>query len=69
MAAEICRTPRRCRGRRSCFNEAAANGRGNRELAERAGAGRSLASMRPRRMAAEILNVEKARAAVEGLLQ
>ena len=53
MAAEIpCSRGERCRFPVS-FNEAAANGRGNRQA--RAGRnGRASASMRPRRMAAEI---------------
>ena len=40
--------------RGTCFNEAAANGRGNHEEVPFGIRGRHLASMRPRRMAAEI---------------
>ena len=52
MAAEMptCRTPRPAR---PSFNEAAANGRGNAVLRPRHHAGAD-ASMRPRRMAAEM---------------
>ena len=52
MAAEIWRPTRGRTGSRS-FNEAAANGRGNR-VAPPVPHGGGLASMRPRRMAAEI---------------
>ena len=40
------------------FNEAAANGRGNRRAAGRPDARSAAASMRPRRMAAEIISVQ-----------
>ena len=53
MAAEIGAAAADQDGRRCGFNEAAANGRGNR-AAGRPDARRAAASMRPRRMAAEI---------------
>ena len=54
MAAEIGRARRRPRAGRGRFNEAAANGRGNLEDGVARLRGDAQASMRPRRMAAEI---------------
>ena len=56
MAAEISPRPEDGPPRRPRFNEAAANGRGNLAGVAR-GAHADLASMRPRRMAAEIIHV------------
>ena len=53
MAAEIPRDGRQVDVRRPGFNEAAANGRGN-DVLWAARDGRIRASMRPRRMAAEM---------------
>ena len=54
MAAEIPFRPRRARQPGSSFNEAAANGRGNYKMEILSPVGNLIASMRPRRMAAEI---------------
>ena len=54
MAAEILLCRAVSRSSAACFNEAAANGRGNRRLRAAPHARPRTASMRPRRMAAEI---------------
>ena len=56
MAAEIPQARHGIIRPPGCFNEAAANGRGNRVI-EKHGRKLSEASMRPRRMAAEIQRV------------
>ena len=59
MAAEITCASRWRAPPPRCFNEAAANGRGNHALVRHASVG-VVASMRPRRMAAEILRGRRA---------